>query len=251
MNNHRTIAIDIGNSATNLALFEDGKLVNDDFFPSLPEFSGKIRHWIESRHPGITHVVIGSVVPSLGELVKKTLIDCFGIHPFMVEDCKTELLPLRVDQPETVGVDRIVNCYAAIHFYGTPAIVVSLGTATTFEAISSEGEYLGGAIAPGLKISLEALSQRTALLPAAVLEKPQTIIAKNTSDHMKSGLYYGTLGMIEGMTGRFKQTLGDSTKVIGTGGISALFTDEEIFDHHDLTLTLKGLELIHRHRCQQ
>jgi type III pantothenate kinase len=171
-----------------------------------------------------------------------------GVQPVMVEDFKTQLLPLKVDRPETVGVDRVVNAYAAVHLFGCPAIVVSLGTATTFEAISDQGEYLGGAIAPGVKISLEALTQRAALLPPGKLEKPRHIIAKNTLEHMQSGIYYGTCSLMEGMVKRFRNLLGETARVIGTGGISQLFADEGIFDHHEPLLTLKGLELIHRRR---
>ncbi|MGC9328700.1 MAG: type III pantothenate kinase, partial [Candidatus Hinthialibacter sp.] len=174
-----------------------------------------------------------------------------GDSPMMVEDFKTDLLPLRVDRPETVGVDRIVNCYAVAHLFSVPAIVISLGTATTFEAISAHGEYLGGAIAPGVKLSLESLTQRTALLPPAVIEKPKDVIGKNTLDHMKSGVFYGALSMMEGMVKRFKLKLGDQTAVIGVGGLSALFADEGLFDYHEPHLTLKGLELIHRHRCRR
>jgi len=162
------------------------------------------------------------------------------------DDFKDKLLPLLVDNPSSVGVDRIVNCYAAISLFRCPAIVVSLGTATTFEAISAQGEYLGGAIAPGVRISLEALTSRTALLPPVKMEKPDTLIATNTIGHMESGIYYGTVSMIEGITRRMKPLLGDACIVIGTGGLSSVIAGEGIFDYHEPDLTLRGLEQIYR-----
>ncbi|MBN2326374.1 MAG: type III pantothenate kinase [Candidatus Omnitrophica bacterium] len=251
MKSDRIIAIDIGNSATDLGLFSGANLLKYDFLPSLPEYSEKLCHIIESWKTGLEHVVIGSVVPSLGDLLETMLVERRGDSPMMVEDFKTELLPLRVDRPETVGVDRIVNCYAVKHLFTLPAIVISLGTATTFEAISSNGEYLGGAIVPGIKISLDSLTQRTALLPPVAIEKPKNIIGKNTLDHMKSGVYFGALSMMEGMVMRFRSKLGDHASVIGVGGLSKLFAEEGLFDHHEPYLNLKGLELIHRHRCRR
>ncbi len=247
----RIVAIDIGNSSTDVGLFEDSTLLQHDFLPSASEYSEKIYGIVESLTPNLDHVVIGSVVPALGDLLETLIFERRNIAPLMVDDFKTELLPLLVDRPKSVGVDRIVNCFAVSRLYDLPAIVVSLGTATTFEAISADGEYLGGAIAPGVKISLEALTQRTALLPPVVWDKPKELIAKNTLDHMKSGIYYGSLSMIEGMIRRIKQKLGGKATVIGTGGVSNIFADENIFDIHDTHLNLRGLELVSRSRFGQ
>ncbi len=169
------VAIDIGNSRTNIALFESGALIKSDFLPSSAEYLERLCNTAEkwrSQSP-FEYVVAASVVPALGDLMNTLVENQLGITPIMVEDFKTELMPLRVDRPETVGVDRVVNCYAAAHLYGCPAIVVSLGTATTFEAISPDGEYLGGAIAPGVKISLEALTQKNRSSPSRYMEKTQ------------------------------------------------------------------------------
>jgi len=253
MNALKILAVDIGNSCTNLGVFEGSALIASDFFPSSPEYAEKVRQRVETwrkEHP-FEHAVISSVAPALSDLLATIIEEFTEKKPIMAEARKTELLPLLVDRPETVGVDRIVNCCAAIHYYGAPAIVVSLGTATTFEAISGRGEYLGGAIAPGVKISLEALTQRTALLPPAIWKKPKQIIAKNTLGHMESGIYYGTISLIEGMTKRLKAVIGEKAAVIGTGGISALLAEENVFDYYDPFLTLRGLELIHRRLCGQ
>lgn len=248
MSSARVIVMDIGNSNTDMALFENSQLIESDFLPSLAEYAEKICRIAEdwNRQKPVESVVIASVVPALGDLMVTRLESHLSVQPLMVEDFKTQLLPLRVDRPETVGVDRIVNCYAARELYGAPAIVISLGTATTFEVISSEGDYLGGAIVPGVKISLEALTQKAALLPPAILKKPKRLIAKNTLEHMESGIYYGTVGMIEGMVKRLRAEIGAEAPVIATGGLSTILLDEGVFDHHEPRLTLKGLELIWR-----
>lgn len=244
------LAIDIGNSRANLGLFAGETLVAHEFYPSSVDYVEKICDIAETwrREPGVEAVILGSVVPRLGELIATLLEQRSGLRPVFVEGFKTRLLPLLVDRPESVGVDRVINCYAAIHLYGAPALVVSMGTATTFEAISKDGEYLGGAIAPGVRVSLEALTQRTALLPPAVWKKPDRLIGKNTLEHMESGIYYGAVSLIEGMTRRFREELGDSLLVIGTGGISQVIAEEGVFDRHDLELTLKGLRLIYAHQ---
>ncbi len=241
------LAIDIGNSRLKFAAFGNGDLLRQDYLPALPEYAEKICHeaalWNEEFH--FTDSIIASVSPRLGDLIVTRIEHETGLAPIAVEPLKQDLLPLKVDRPETVGVDRVVNCFAALHLYGAPAIVISMGTATTFEALSTDGEYLGGAIAPGVKISLEALSQRTALLPPAVWKKPDRLIAKTTLAHMESGMYYGSLSLIEGMTRRMKQELGDGAKIIATGGISELLAEENVFDILDPTLTLKGLNLVY------
>ncbi|RJP33710.1 MAG: type III pantothenate kinase [Candidatus Omnitrophota bacterium] len=252
MNACRIITLDVGNSAADIGLFEDANLITTDFLPSSADSVERICLIAERWHQEneLEHVMIASVVPALGDLLAVQIEQRLRKIPIMVEDIKTQLLPLRVDRPETVGVDRIVNCYAAVHLYGSPAVVISLGTATTFEAISADGRYIGGAIAPGVNISLEALTRRAALLPPIDLhEKPERIIGKNTVEHMKSGIFFGTVSMIEGMARRMKSIVGDQAKVIATGGMSSIFAQEGVFDVHEPFLTLKGLELIHRHRC--
>lgn len=245
------LAIDIGNSRLNFAAFQGGELVEQSYFPSQAEYAERfiadVSEWHNQKR--FEGVILASVVPRLGDLIVTLIESELGLSPIAVESFKQRLLPLRVDRPETVGVDRAVNCFAAIQLYGAPAIVISMGTATCFEAISAEGEYLGGAIAPGVKISLEALTQRTALLPPAVWRKPSRIIGKNTLGHMESGIYYGALSQIEGMARRMKAELGENASVIATGGISELLADEGVFDVHEPLLTLKGLQQVHQHRC--
>lgn len=239
----RILTIDVGNSRINFGLFEDGELTISDFVVTAPEqalkIPGVITEWQSSDT--FDQVIISSVVPNVGDLLVSHIEAKLHQQAVVVNDFKTRLLPLLVDHPETVGVDRVVNSFGAMKLYGIPAIVISMGTATTFEVVSPQGEYLGGAIVPGVRISIEALTKRTALLPPGVWEKPDHIIAKNTIEHMKAGIYYGTVSLIEGMVKRYKEALGMNAKVIVTGGISAVIKDEKVFDVHDPFLTLKGL----------
>lgn len=241
---NRILTIDIGNSRINLGLFEDDKLVISDFVATAPEnvlkVIGFIAEW-KGQDP-FDQIVLSSVVPSIGDLLVSEIESTLKQSVIVVNDFKTKLMPLLVDEPETVGVDRVVNCFGAMKLYGTPAIVISMGTATTFEVISEQGEYVGGCIVPGVRISLEALTKRTALLPPGEWDKPENIIAKNTVDHMKAGIYYGTLSLIEGMIRRYKDVLNADAKVIATGGISTVLKDEKVFDIHDSFLILKGLK---------
>ncbi len=252
MNPPKILALDIGNSRTKLAIFINHTMEKSDFLPSQPEYAEKIclitDKWYQDY--AFQEIIISSVVPAQSDMLQTMMSERYHQKIIMVEDIKTQLLPLKVDRPETVGVDRVVNSYAAIQLCGTPCIVISLGTATTFEVISTYGEYLGGAICPGVRISMEALTQRTALLPPPVWKKPKSIIAKNTMAHMESGIYYGTLSLIEGMVQRMKPEVGKNTKIVCTGGLSTILAQENIFDYHEPHLTLKGLERIHRHHFQ-
>jgi type III pantothenate kinase len=241
---NRILTVDVGNSRINFGLFEDGELAISDFVPTAPEnvlkIIGFIAEW-KGQEP-FEQIVLSSVVPKVGDMLVSEIQTSLHFPVIVVNEFKTKLMPLLVDEPKTVGVDRVVNCFGVMKLYGTPAIVISMGTATTFEVVSEQGEYLGGCIVPGVRISLEALSKRTALLPPGIWEKPENIIAKNTEDHMKAGIYYGTLSLIEGMVSRYKEALHADAKVIATGGISTVLKDEKVFDIHDPFLILKGLK---------
>jgi len=248
MSSTRLLAVDIGNTSTDIALFDHSRLLKHVFLPSTPSTYDRLGPVLDpwQAESRLEQAILASVVPPLTPLMVNQIENRLGLTPILVEDFKTRLLPLRVDYPESVGVDRVVNCYAAIHLFELPAIVVSLGTATTFEVLSAAGEYLGGAIAPGVKIALQALTSRAALLPEIHLEKPGELVAANSIEQIQSGVYYGALAMIEGLIRRMQPRVGGRARVIGTGGISGLFAGEHLFDHHEPMLTLKGLELISR-----
>jgi type III pantothenate kinase len=154
-------------------------------------------------------------------------------------------MPILYESPREVGADRIVNAVAAFEAYGGPCIVVDFGTATTFDAISAKGEYLGGVICPGIGISSEALFQHAAKLPRVDIARPKTVIGRNTVGSMQSGLYYGYLGLVEGIVARMRTELGGQAKVVATGGLAQLLLAESaVVDHVDPLLTLTGLRIL-------
>jgi type III pantothenate kinase len=195
---------------------------------------------------GVTGVAISSVVPPVDSLLRNVVEKLFAMKPLFVEPGVKTGLPVLVDNPAEVGADRIVNCVAAFERYGGPAIVVDLGTATTFDAISARGEYIGGAISPGLGISADALFERAAKLGRVDIKKPAKVIGTNTVDHIQIGLYYGYIGLIDGICGRMIEEMGPDTKVIATGGFARLLAESSrVIKAVDENLTLDGVCLIY------
>lgn len=247
------LTIDVGNTNTVLGVFDGEELIANWRLTTVREQTVD-EYGVLTRNlftlagldrDAITGVIISSVVPpvnwTLGEMSriyfdKKALFVELGV--------KTGMAVL-VDNPSEVGADRIVNGVAAFHQYGGPCIVVDFGTAITFDAISAQGEYLGGAIAPGLGISSEALFARAARLHRVQIKDPGTVIGKNTVTHMQAGLYYGAVDMVDGMLARMKKELGEGVKVVATGGQARLVAKgSKHIEHTDEFLTLIGLRLI-------
>jgi type III pantothenate kinase len=190
-------------------------------------------------------VIVSSVVPPLTGIFEKLSGRYFGQTALVVGETIDAGVRILYQNPAEVGADRVVNAVAAYYHYGAPACVVDFGTATTFDALSVEGDYLGGAIAPGIGIAAEALFQRTAKLPRIDLVRPPAVIGKNTVQSMQSGLLFGYVGLVEGMVERFRKELGPEMKVIATGGLAPLIAAEtEVIDAVDPWLTLEGLRLI-------
>ncbi|MDY7040151.1 MAG: type III pantothenate kinase [Chloroflexota bacterium] len=191
-------------------------------------------------------VAISSVVPPLTGTFFKLSEDYLGLTPLVVDAGVQTGVRIRYDNPSEVGADRVVDAAAAYRLYGGPACVVDFGTATTFDAISAEGDYLGGAIAPGIRISAEALFARTAKLPRIDLTRPPRAIGSNTVHSMQSGILFGYVGLVEGMVARFRAELGEGMRVIGTGGLAEVIAREtEVIQSVDPWLTLKGLRMIY------
>ncbi len=194
---------------------------------------------------GIRGIVIASVVPPLDSILRQVCERYFRTKPLFVEPGIRTGVPVRIDNPAEVGADRIANAVAALEKYGAPCVVVDFGTATNFDVISAKGEYLGGVIAPGIGISAEALFQRTARLPRVDIRKPAHVIGSNTVACIQSGLYYGYLGMVDGILERLLAELGKEARVVATGGLAPLLVkNSKYISVVDDLVTLEGLRLI-------
>ena len=261
------IAFDIGNTNTVLGVFRDGKLVTSwrmetDARKSADEYGMLVRQFFAFEGldmADVDDVIIATVVPSVLYTIRHMATKYFHLRAITVESgIKTGLI-VKYDNPKQLGADRIVNAVAAHEKYGGDLIVIDLGTATTFCAVTENGEYLGGTIAPGLKISSEVLFSMTAQLPKVELEAPGHTICRNTITGMQSGLVYGHMGMVEFIVKKMKDELAAYTgsdrpiRVIATGGLSTLIrSGVECIDIVDRDLTLAGLMYIYeknrRHR---
>ena len=202
------------------------------------------------RHAGhsaedIEAIALASVVPTLTGIFEEVCRRYFEQEPLVVAAGIRTGVRIHYDSPRDVGADRVVNAAATHRLYGGPACVVDFGTGTTFDAISAEGDYLGGAIAPGIMVATEALFQRTAKLPRIDLVRPPQAIGANTVQAMQSGILFGYVGLVEGMIARFREELGDGMRVVGTGGLAPLIAKETpSIEVVDPWLTLKGLRII-------
>ncbi len=194
----------------------------------------------------IHDVIISSVVPPLTPVFQELSQHRFNIKALVVGPGLKTGMPILYENPLEVGADRIVSSVAAFSKYGGPTIVVDFGTATTFDAISAEGEYLGGAIAPGIQIAAEALSMKTAKLPRIEIKIPKKAIGRTTVSSMQSGLYFGYIGLVTNIISKFKDELGKRAKVIATGGFASLISDKiENIDIYEYHLVLEGLRILY------
>jgi type III pantothenate kinase len=199
-------------------------------------------------------IAVSSVVPPLDSTLRQVCETYFQVKPLFIEPGVKTGLPVLTDNPTEVGADRIVNCVAAFDKFGGPTIVVDMGTATTFDVISRKGEFLGGAIAPGLGISAEALFARAARLPRINVKKPAKVIGTGTVDNIQIGLYYGYIGLVDGILERMIAELGPETKTVATGGLAKLIAEgSKHIGAVDEMLTLTGLRIVYernldRHR---
>jgi len=251
------LAIDVGNTNIVLGVFEKARVVRSWRLQTLRErtadelgllVEGLFAHsGIDLR--GVTGIVLGSVVPPLTGTARTMIEAYFGRAPLIVDPVTNAGMPILYENPADVGADRIVNAIAAREMYGgsgdRPLIVCDFGTATTLDAVSSKGEYLGGAICPGVTISADALFQRAARLPRIDVRKPSTVIGRTTVGAMESGLFYGYVGMVEGLVRRMNDELGGNARCIATGGLAAVIAPEtRLIEHVDVDLTLHGLRIV-------
>ncbi len=249
------LAIDIGNTNIIAGVFDGDRLVAHwrvatDYARTADEYGITFLDVLSTRGvetSTIHSVALSSVVPPLTPVFGKMSQNYFHAVPLIVTSDLDTGLTFRFDQPQEIGADRIVNAAAAYARYGGPIIVVDFGTAITFCVVTEEGEYLGGAIAPGVRISADALAQRAAKLSSVELTLPKGVIGHNTASSVQSGLIYGFAGMVDGLVRRIKLHLGKECRVVATGGQAALIApvSETINEVRDL-LTLEGLELLYR-----
>jgi type III pantothenate kinase len=248
------LAIDIGNTNITFGVYENSRPGPRWRIRTIPEkmpdeygilIVQLFQHCCH-KPEDVTGVAIASVVPPLTQTFEEVSSRYLGHDPLVVDAGVRTGVRIRYDDPRQVGADRVVAAAAARALYGTPACVVDFGTATTFDAVSADGEYLGGAIAPGIGIAAQALFQRAAKLPRVELSRPPSVIGRNTPHAMQSGLLFGYVGLVEGMVSRFKAELGAGTQVVGTGGLAQVVAQEtDVFDVVDLWLTLHGLQIIY------
>jgi type III pantothenate kinase len=248
------LAADVGNTNVTFALFEGEKLVADWRVTShrertADEMAVELRQLFALRGMEldvVTGVVISSVVPTLNQALLEASRRYLKCEPVMVGPGVKTSVRIRAENPKEVGADRIANALAAFTKYGGPIVVIDFGTAVTYDAINAEGDYLGGAIAPGVEISLEALVSQTAMLRRVEPVAPDSVIGRNTVTSIQSGLVWGFVAQVEGMVARMVGELGGSAHVVATGGQASLVAGlTHVIEKTDPLLTLEGLRLIY------
>jgi type III pantothenate kinase len=247
------LVVDVGNTQTHLGTYRGEELAEHWRFATVrtstaDELGARLRALLELRGMRFDELeasIVSSTVPELGP-EWKAMAERYLAHdmPVVGPGVRTGM-PIRIDNPREVGADRLVNSVAAFEKYGGPVVVVDFGTGINIDVVSEDGEYLGGMIAPGVEVSLSALTQRGAKLPRVELEAPRALIGKSTVEAIRAGVIYGFAGMIDGLVGRIREEMGDEIEAVATGGLAAHIVPfcETIDDIDDL-LTLEGLRII-------
>lgn len=255
------LTIDVGNTNTVLGVFEGDEVVEHWRIATDPNrtadeiavvLQGLLAQSALFKDPDISGIALCSTVPSVLHEMREMFRRYHGDVPVLIVEPGVRTgVSVRTDNPKEVGSDRIMNAVAAVHLFGGPAVVVDFGTSTNFDAISANGEFVGGALAPGIEISVDALSRRAAQLLKVELARPQHAIGKNTVEALQSGIIFGFAGQVEGIVQRMTRELAPadpaSVTVIATGGLAPLVIDEvSVIDAHEPWLTLIGLRLVYQ-----
>jgi type III pantothenate kinase len=249
---HSLLALDVGNTNTVVGLFEGETLRTHWRLTTHAERTAdevgmwlhQLLRWERVNPDDLADVAVSSVVPPMDPRLKEGVRRYLDKDAFFVEPGIRSGMPLRVDAPQELGADRLCDAVGAYAKHGGPCLVLDFGTAITWEVVSADGEYLGGAIAPGPAVTAEALSSKTAKLPSVAMAPPPRVIGKSTVDHIQSGLFFGYLGLIEGVTRRMLDELGEAT-VVATGGLAEAFASHTVLIQHvEPDLTLHGLRLL-------
>jgi type III pantothenate kinase len=248
------LVMDVGNTDTVLGMYDGEELVHDwrirtNASHTVDEYGILIYNLYKSSHlssRAVTDIIISCVVPPMLNILEPLCRKYFNIKPMIVGPGIKTGMPIFYDNPKEVGADRIVNAVACFNKYARDLIVVDFGTATTFDYISPQGEYMGGCIAPGIMISTEALFERTAKLPRVELTKPRNIVAKDTVSSMQAGIMYGYAGLVDGIVGRMKKEVAGNPLVVATGGLATVIAAQTTtIDVVEQMLTLDGLRIIY------
>lgn len=252
------LVIDIGNTVIKVGLFKEEKILLRGTFSTHPhkesdEWGILFTNWLEIAPEKVCLdvVLISSVVKSAFTDIKKAILSYFGISPLELT-YEIAGIPILCDNPKTVGADRIANAVAVYNMYSMPAVVVDFGTATTFDVISGKGEYIGGVIAPGVKLAAESLWQKAERLFPVEFKKPERVIGKNTTDNLTSGIFYTCVGMTREILERIETEMGQGITVIATGGWGKIIGSEcEKIKEVNPNLTLQGLNFIALERAER
>ncbi len=248
--------MDIGNTNTVLGVFSEKSLVHEwrirtDRYKTEDELGMLVKSLFDYEHisfSDIENIIISSVVPPMMQAVEHMCVKYFKLTPFVVgNDNVRAYLDIRYPRPEEIGADRLVNAIGAISLYDAPLIIIDFGTATTFCYVDENRAYYGGIIAPGVKISMDALYAHAAKLPKIEIQKPETVVGASTVGAMQSGVYYGYIGQVDGIVQQMKQEVQKEPTVIATGGLASLIVeDSTTIQHIEKNLTLIGLQQIYQ-----